>query len=243
MNHYPEITTKKAAKQAGLYTAEQWFKKYRTPFPNELPVVIKDDEYYWEGQTEELFSKSRGQKDIGPLCAHAVIVGVKRLPRRTVMFPVYRQSDFQFREKIQRKIAPPRKVDLLDAIWAATCTAKKFEFAAKESKAKGTEASQKRGRGFGKRSRNLMALVDAGIQMAINREEVKHVGNRGKTHRYFGDGYLFRSKTAPPDWLTLNNPVARSVSSTAENRKPAVRLMDAVFTLEQIRANPTLADQ
>jgi len=240
MNHFPEITTKKAAKQAGLYTADQWFKKYRAPFPDEVPLIIKGDEYYWERQTEELFSKSRGQKDIGPLRAEAISVGVKQLPRRTVRFSVYRESDFQFREKVQRKISPPRNVDLLDAIWTATCTAKKFVAAAIASEKNGTEASLKRGRGFLKRSRNLMEIVDAGIQMAINREEVKHVGVRGKIHQYFGDGYLFRSQVAPPEWLARGVPVGRSVLSTAENRKPVVRLMDAVHTLKQIRENPTV---
>ncbi len=243
MNDLREITTKKAAKQAGLHTAEQWFKKYRAPFANESPVIVKGEQHYLERQTEELFSKSRGQRDIGPLRAEATVVGVKRLPRRTVQFPVYRESDFQFREKvqrIQRKISPPRNVDLLDAIWAATCTARKFESAATDSSKKGTEAALKRGRGFIKRSRNLLNLVDAGVQMAINREEVKHVGVRGKTHRYFGDGYLFQSTVAPPEWLAKRPSFPQSVLLAAEQRKPRVRLMDAVHTLKQICENPTL---
>ena len=91
-----------------------------------------------------------------------------------------------------------------------------------------------------KRSRNLIELADVGIQIAINREEVKHVGIRGKIHCYFGDGYLFRSRVCPPEWVTCGVPVDRSVFSAAENRKPIVRLMDAVHTLKQVRENPTM---
>ena len=240
MNYFRDITTKKAAKEAGLYTAEQWFKKYRAPFPNEVPVTVKGDDYYWETQTEELFSKSRGKKDIGPLRTDAVVIGVKQLPRRTVRFSVYRESDFQFREKVQRKISPARNVALLDAIWTVTCTARKFEAAAIAADNKGTEAAQKRGRGFLKRSQNLLDLVDAGIQMAINKEEVRHVGVRRRTHLYFGDGYLFRSQVSPPKWLDQQTPISSKKASLAVDRKPLVRLMDAVYTLKQIHDNPTL---
>lgn len=116
-----EFESKKAAKEARYLSLDQWFKKYRVPYRGEPGIEFRGEEYFREFQAEELFSKSKGAKEIGPLKLGAQSVGQKKY--RTVRFQVYRESDFILEEKIVRKIEPARTIDLIDAIAKVNDTA------------------------------------------------------------------------------------------------------------------------
>jgi len=235
-----DLKTKKDAKLAGYRTEAQWFKKFRAPLAGERPIIVKGDEYFSEVQTEELFSQSRGKKEIGSLSAHATPVGNKRLPRRSVWYDVYRGSDFIFepkREYVAKKVAPPRTVDLLDAIAKVVSTAEKFIAASKGSYKSG---DRRRSRGFRKRANNLLAIVELGLRRAIVLELVQHVGSRGKIHQYATPYGILKSTIKPPDWFELNSKHHLTLSPKEPPPKPKCRLKDAIYTIEQFKDDPTL---
>ena len=232
MERILKFNTKKAAKESGYLARDQWFKKYRVPYHGEAGVEFRGEEYFRESQTEELFSRSKGLKEIGVLKLGAGSVGVKRF--RTVRFQVYRESDFVFEEKIVRKIPPARTIGLIDAIAKITDTAAKFTAASKES---AKRKNYKRSRGFRSRARKLLEVAEIGIRRAIVLEIVTHIGKRGGIHRYVAEGREFRSRVSPPQWFettlaVVREPKAKFVSSG--------RLMDAIHTLEPFKDDPTL---
>ncbi len=199
-----KFNTKKAAREFGFLTRDQWFKKYRVPFHGESGIEFRGEEYFRQSQTVELFSRSKGLKEIGPLKQGAQSVGAKRF--RTVRFQVYRESDFNFEPKVVRRISPARTIDLIDAIAKITDTAAKFT-AASENSAK--LKNDKRSRGFRSRARKLLELADLGIRRAIVLEVITHLGKRGGIHRYVAAGYEFRSRVEPPKWLGMQSVVVR----------------------------------
>ena len=236
-----DLKTKKAAKLAGYRTQEQWFKKFRAPLTGENPIVIKGEEYFLESQTEELFSKSKGKKEIGRLADSVKPVGNKRLPRSSVRYDVYRESDFVFepkREYVAPKITPPRNVDLLEAIAKIKSTAEKFILASKSAHQSG---DGRRGRGFRNRANNLLAIVELGLRRAIVMELVQHIRSRGKTHHYATPYGIIKSTVKPPNWFEMNSkrPVSKSMASRSPS-KPRCRLKDAIYTIEQFKDDPTL---
>jgi hypothetical protein len=235
MTTVTEFKTKKEAKETGHFTRDQWFKKYRAPYHGETGIAFRGDEYFRESQTEELFSKSKGAKEIGPLKVGARSVGQKKY--RTVRFQVYRESDFILEDRLVRKIPPARTVDLIDAVVKITNTAAKFT-AASENSAK--KKNYKRSRGFRSRARKLQEVIDIGLRRAILLELVSHVGKRGGIHRYFAEGHEFRSRVAPPDWFETNQSVIREPKEKYQVGSGAVRLMDAIYTIEPFRDDVTL---
>lgn len=247
MNYRKKITpdlanfkTKKAALLAGYRTQEQWFKKFRAPRVGEKPITVKGDKYFGELQTEELFSKSKGKKEIGSLAIGAKPVGNKRLPRRSVRYDVFRESDFVFeqkREYVAKKVTPPRNVDLLDAIAKVNSTAEKFIAASKTAHQSG---DRRRSRGFRKRANNLLEIVELGLRRAIVMELVQHVSSRGKTHRYQTPYGVFKSTIKPPDWFALNSKRGSPMLPSDFPSKPKCRLKDAIYTIEQHKDDPTL---
>ncbi len=226
--------TKKAAREAGWKTTEQWFAKFRFPRLGEEPILVKGEAFFREHQTEEIYSRSKGKREIGRLRKGAVAVGEKGLPRRSVRYLLYRESDFVFEPKLIRKTYPPKQVDLLKAIWSIQQTAERYRQASKTAHATG---NHKRARGFAKRRSNLLARAELGLQHAIAMELVVHLGCRGKVHRYGNQGYLFRTRISPPDWMETN----QSVAPTDPDAQPeGCRLKDALFTVEQIEKLPVL---
>ena len=234
------FATKKAAIDAGLRSRKRWFAKFFVPRIGEEPLVIKGEEFFAEHQLEEVYSISKGTREIGPLRPGTEPVGKKKF--RSVKYVVYRESDFIFQPKVvvQRKLNPPKTVDLLDAIATITSTAAKFEKASIAAKAR---KDHKRSRGFKKRMNNLLELADVGIRRAINEERVRlATAKSGKTFRYDGEGHRFKSKVSPPKWMvkeSRSNYRAKPMDSS-NARKPHCRLMDAVHTVEQLRNDPTL---
>jgi len=244
----PAFKTKKAAGDAGYRTQKKWFAAFFTPKAQEQAVVVKGQRFFGEHQVEEVFSKSKGTREIGPLKAGAESVGRKKF--RSVRYDVYRGSDFVFEPKIrtQRKINPARSIDVLDAVIKLQSTASKFEAASKSARQR---KDHKRARGFLKRMNNLLELAELGLRRAINQELVQHVGSKRKLHFYSGGDQIIESKVAPPSWMlkekktnykTSSPPKQRTVK--ASGRKPMAnnkcRLMDAVWTVEQLKADPTL---
>lgn len=229
------FVSKKGAKNAGYFTREQWFKKYRAPYLREEGIEFRGEEYFRESQTEELYSKSKGFKEIGPLKAGSQSVGLKKF--RTVRFQVYRESDFIPEERVTRVIPPARAVDLMDAISKVTETANKFLAAAKNSAVKN---NHKRSRGFRSRARKLQEVAEIGLRRAIILELVTHVGKRGGVHRYRYEGREFRARVAPPQWYESNQNFLGESREEYKHGKSNVRLMDAIFTIEPFRDDATL---
>lgn len=227
------FTTKKAAGEAGYKTRERWFKQFRAPMLGEIPVIVKGDEFFGFQQTEKLMSLSKGRKEIGELRADATPIGRKRLPRRPVKYMVYRESDFVYREKRTTKLHPPNKVDLVSAIAKLMETGQKYEASAKRVYGQG---KRKFARGMRKRRDRVLELAAIGLQRAINMELVCYAGQRGKTHRYVGDGVIFVSKIDPPDWLSRCG--AEPCSEYGNGSR--CRLKDAVWTVEQIEQRNSL---
>ncbi|MDP1562696.1 MAG: hypothetical protein Q8M16_15070 [Pirellulaceae bacterium] len=60
----PIPKTKKAAKELGFRTSEQWTIKWRIPRIGEVGLRIRDDDFFSESQTEELITKTKA-KSIG----------------------------------------------------------------------------------------------------------------------------------------------------------------------------------
>ena len=237
-----QFATKKSAMDAGLRSRKSWYAKFFVPRRGEQPTIVKGEEFFAEYQLEEVYSISKGTREIGPLRLGAQPVGKKRF--RSVRYVVYRESDFIFQPKavVNRKIDPARRVDLLDAIAKIKSTAAKFEQASLAAKAR---KDHKRSRGFKKRMNNLLELAELGIRRAINEERIRFAKTkRGKKFRYDGEGYQFDSKVAPPEWMIKEKPATYSVHRKGirfdRPTKPKCRLMDAVYTIEQFQGDPTL---
>ncbi|QEG21612.1 hypothetical protein [Mariniblastus fucicola] len=228
----PKFTSKKGAKESGYFTGGQWFKKYRAPRRGENGIEFRGEHYFRDSQTEELFSRSKGTKLIGALKPGAQPVGQKRF--RRVKFLVYRESDFNFEPKVVRKISPAKNVNLIDAIAKTTETANKFTLAARNS---AERENHKRARGFRSRARKLFELADIGLRKGIVMEVVSYRGKRGGVHRYSAEGHEFRSRVAPPTWFDTK---ANSIREPKAGYRSRVRLMDATYTLEQLKDDPTL---
>ena len=236
-----QFTTKKSAMDAGFRSRKRWFAKFFVPRLGEMPTIIKGEEFFAQPQLEEVYSISKGTREIGPLRPGSEPVGKKKF--RSVRYVVYRESDFVFQPKVasNRKIHPAITVDLLDAIAKIKLTAAKFErasVAAKERK------DHKRSRGFKKRMNNLLELAEIGIRRAINEERIVPSPTRGKKYRYLGEGHQFDSKVAPPKWMSMeersNYRVKQSRRRIVEAPTPKCRLMDAVHTIKQFQDDPTL---
>ncbi len=239
--------TKKDALAAGYRTQKKWFAAFFTPKPAQQAVVVKGQRFFGEHQVEQVFSTSKGSREIGPLKAGAQSVGKKKF--RSVRYDVYRGSDFVFEPKIktQRKIQPARLVDVLDAVTKLQSTAGKFEVAAKSARQR---KDHKRARGFLKRMNNLLELAEIGLRRAINEELVQHVQSKRKLHFYANGQQIFESKVAPPNWMLKEQTATYKTSSQKElagkrssgesPTKNICRLMDAVWTVEQFKADPTL---
>ena len=236
-----QFTTKKSALDAGLRSRKRWFAKFFVPRLGELPTVVKGEKFYTPHQVEEVFSISKGTREIGPLRHGSEPVGKKKF--RSVRYVVYRESDFIFEPKVvnARKVDPARTIDLLDAIAKIKSTATKFEDASSAAKAR---KDYKRSRGFKKRMNNLLELAEIGIRRAINEERLSLYPTRGKKYRYHGEGHKFESKVAPPEWMmqesSSNYSVRQAGRRPDRTDKSKCRLMDAVYTLEQFRDDPTL---
>ena len=232
-----EFQTKKAAIDAGMRSRTRWFAKFFVPKHGEDPTTVKNEEFFGAEQVEEVFSISKGTREIGPLRPGSEPVGKKRF--RSVRYVVYRESDFIFQPKvvIERKVNPARTVDLLDAIAKIKSTAAKFEKASLAAKAR---KDHKRSRGFKKRMNNLLELADLGIRRAINEERIAFAKTRGKKHHYTGEGLQFQSKVPPPKWMIRESPSNYRVNPRKPTRQTQCRLMDAVHTVEQLRDDPTL---
>ena len=232
------FATKKAAIDAGLRSRKRWYAKFFVPRVDEKPFVIKGEEFFAEHQLEEVYSISKGTREIGPLRPGTKPVGKKKF--RSVKYVVYRESDFIFQPKvqIQRKTNPVRTIDLLDAVAKIKATAAKFEKASAAAKAR---KDHKRSRGFKKRMKNLLELADVGIRRAINEERISFATKkRGKKFRYDGEGHQFESEVAPPKWMLKEKSAGYKVSARKPAEKTQCRLMDAIFTIEQLRNDPTL---
>lgn len=249
------FTTKKAANDAGYRSKKKWFSAFYVPKHGAEPVVVKRTQFFHADQVEEVFSMSKGTREIGPLRPGSESVGRKKF--RSVRYEVYRASDFIFQPKFKtdRKVNPARTVDVLDAVIKLTSTANKYDLAATGARQR---KDHKRARGFLKRKNNLLILAEVGLRRAINEELVKYVGSKRKVHFYVGDGTIFESIVAPPDWMMDSDPPSNVAKTLKENKLVYLvpqsntkstdkgpgggkcRLMDAVWTVEQFKHDPTL---
>ena len=230
--------TKKAAKEAGFYTKDEWFRKFRVPLPSARPTVVKSAEYYSKSQTEELYSLTKGQKEIGPLRDGSDAVGVKRLPRRSVRYKVYRESDFIFEPKTPKNIKPAQSIDLIAAILKLQDTAENFERTSKNAKGK---SSRRIKRSFQNRAKKLRKLVDVGLKMAINQERVLLNSCRRGWYKYQIGDRTIKSRIMPPNWFdTKVNETKSRLAREQDVSNSKCRLVDAIFTVEEFAEDPTL---
>lgn len=117
--------TKKAAKEAGYRTGEQWQSFHhgcKTPKRGATPVLVKGEEFYREQDCEEMLSATAAKKRGMRVRKNAVAVTEKRWERRT--YPVFRISDCE--PKQARQEIPPVDIDPLKAILAVNRAAKRY---------------------------------------------------------------------------------------------------------------------
>ena len=230
--------TKKQVKEAGFRTRDEWFRKFRVPFPSANPTIVKSTEYFSEVQTEELYFLSKGQKEIGPLREGSEAIGVKRLPRRSVRYKVFRESDFVFEPKNPRNIKPPQSIDLITAILKLDSTAKNYDRTSKNPSGKSSRRVKK---GFRKRAAKLRELVDVGLKMAINRERISLKSSRRGWFTYQVGDRTIKSRVKPPEWFAKEKDGARPTRFLEQiEGSPKCRLVDAIFTIERFTEDPTI---
>ena len=135
----------------------------------------------------------------------------------------------------KRRVAshPPKKIDLLHAIFAVTRAAKRFRDAA-------SSCYDRNAHGFAgtnrARKKELNELKDRGIVAAVAAGRIAPVAARGNLTEYRGEGYCYHSLLRPVDWSVLGAP-NESEPLTVE-AKPRTshepRLKDAIFTLAEL---------
>ncbi len=216
---HPTFKTKKEAGEAGYRSKKRWFAAFFTPKPDQQAVVVKGQRFFGEHQVEEVLSKSKGTREIGSLKIGALPVGKKKF--RSVRYDVFRRSDFVIESKVktQRKIAPPRSIDLLQELNKLHSTAAKFQTAAKSARHR---KDHKRARGFLKRMNKLEDLAEIGLRRAINQELVRHVRSKRKRHFYVSGEQVFETKVTPPSWMLREQDTSYETASSPVSPIPVI---------------------
>ena len=88
------ITTKKAAKEAGLKTQRQLASKYLAPRRDESPIIVKGEEYFSNDQSEPLISRTNGKRK-GLRIPNGVEPAHRAYGQNVGHFDVFRESDFE----------------------------------------------------------------------------------------------------------------------------------------------------
>lgn len=131
-----------------------------------------------------------------------------------------------------RKPKPPKAIDLLAAIFAATRAAKRFRDAAQSCYQKGSHGFATT---FRLRKEMLYALKDKGIAAGFATGRIKPITRTAHLVEYRGEGYCFHSTLLPDSTTLAEASTAQPLRVEAKPREAAEpRLKDALFTLESL---------
>ena len=236
--------TKKAARQAGLRTKEDWLKREKSPdgkwrkpiIPriDAMPVTVKGDSFYRPEDCEEVISETEAKRRRLKISNGAQPV-TELYYRYCGYNPVYRLSDFV--PIPIRKEIPPKEIDLLPAIFTVNKAAKRFR-----DQAESYYKKEQHGFAGDRKSKKskLYHLKDRGIACACRSGKLTFDGFHGGLATYSGEGYSFHSALVPEGLLPVKNDNTKSdkvfIEAVPKGTNEA-RLKDAVFTLEKLPDN------
>lgn len=94
------MKTKKAAKQAGLLSADGWLKQDRIIKKKAIPLIIKSEGFFGHKQTEEINTKTAWGKKGRIVKKNAVSVKEKYfgIPLTCGHYSMFRKSDTKLRK-------------------------------------------------------------------------------------------------------------------------------------------------
>jgi hypothetical protein len=231
------LPTKKALKEGGYRTADDWLRKCRVPKESEFGVTLKNERYFLKDQTEELISRSKAQtlgltvpETIQAITCRAQVQGTWR------DYDGFRISDCK--KKRPRNSKPPVEIDLLLATWTVNRTAKRYRDSA-------SKYYERRIHGFASSSKtikeHLYRLKDNGIREAFRSKRLTFSGMHGGFALYEGEGYSFHATFVPEEVATtlaenVDEPI---FNPSRQKTKKEGRLKDAKFTLSKCRTDQT----
>lgn len=236
------ITTKKAAREAGYRTREQWLcaerdfngqpRRPMVPKHEAEPTIIKGAAFYAVDQCDELISKTeakrRGRKvpdTVQPIkYQHTHAHGKSR------WYPLYRLSNCI----LGRRSIPPREVDLLEAIFRVNHSLKRYEAAESKHSENGEDLAAEAAE---TKAGKLQKLKRIGIIAAYRAGRLRCLGWHRKVAVYGGEGYLFHALIVP-ELLARAVPLESTsymFVPAVPREAPRVRLKDAVHTLEGLQ--------
>jgi hypothetical protein len=228
----PDIKTKKAAREAGLRTREEWLRGW-PPTAVRLdatPVIVKGAEYFRDADCEELVSKAEAGRRGLLIADDAVPAKMIYSDKFKKHYDVYRISDCIAKRKIAA--VAPSAIDLLRAIFTVNKAAKRYRDAAQGQ-------YQRSVHGFAQNSRQRKELLyrvkDRGISAAYCQGRLQFVGTHGGLALYRGEGYCFHSCLVPKNAEALQDqPQERVFIEAAPKEAKEARLKDAMFTLQDV---------
>ena len=244
MLNRPQFQTKKAAREAGLRTYNEWIRRrYRgdhrhpvVPRRDAVPVDVKDEEFFAFSDCEALVSRSEaGRRDLAvPKDVEAVTDVRTMRDFGYVCYELFRVSDCV--ERRQQRVVPPVQIDLLQALFTANKAAKRLRDAA--------ECHYNGGRyGLATNAKHrkdaLYALKDRGIVAAYQSSRIALVCVHGRLAVYRGEGYCFHSLLVPAGFdissVEAADEGAEHVWVDASPKgKGEARLKDAEYTLRSL---------
>jgi hypothetical protein len=236
--------TKKAARNAGLRTEQEWLrmekrtdKSWRRPLipkRDAEPIGVKNMNYFSEADCEEVVSKREAARRGLSVPSNAESVSELYHRRSRTPYAVYRLSDC-CSKRMRNK---PQEVDLLLAIYTVNKAAKR----ARDMADKHYTGNRHGLSGYNKElKQKLYQLKDRGISEAYKKRRLTFRGFHGRLAVYEGEGYSFHSRLVPAE---INPPTAEELQSEPvyidaypKGTKES-KLKDAEFTLAKLPSEP-----
>lgn len=204
------------------------------PKRSATPTVIKGEAFFTADQLEELVSATEAGRRGLRVPDHGE--PVRSLTRRvgegggrSVTYFVFRVSDCV--RKRQYRTIPPKRIDLLVAIFAVSKAAKRQRDAAEKQ-------YNQNNYGFATLAKltkkALYLLKDCGIAEAVKQGRLRFSGTHGRLAIYTGEGYCFHSTLLPIEAHAPAHDEPPVRQETAPRKSIEPRLKDAKFTLEML---------
>ena len=171
------------------------------------PLVVKGTEFYRRENCEAAGTPNWFRKEMHRrLKAGAQPMGQRSSRYGTGPYDLYRLSDTE--PMPPRRIIPPRRIDVLVAIWVVNRSAKRHRDAARVCYEKrayqfATRHSQEKD--------SLYRLKDDGIRYAHSEGRLDYVGVHAGMAVYEGEGFCFHSPSFPEGVLTTGGPSRAAV--------------------------------
>jgi len=234
------ITTKKAAREAGMRPADKWLcwrrnkdgasGRPKIPRRGERPLEIKGEKFFQEDQCEEVISKTEaGHRGLRVPRGVEPVGRLHRSRPKRLHYDVYRLSACKPKQK--RSAPPPQEVDLLTAIFTVNKSAKRYRdgsqshYGNKQHGFAGDKSEKKRA---------LYRLKEVGIAEAVKCGRLLLVGIHGGLALYRGEGYCFHSTIVPRESAagTTNGDGKPVFVESSPKGAGEARCCDAEFTLD-----------